>query len=128
MCLLRDCDVDEEFPDSDDETLDPNFEETEEDKLSTNDNFSLNFMKKVVEFYDARYSTGRKRHTWKSTKHRLSTVPHQEYMTGFRHYIEQHGTKREKLNIIGDFVYDKFEEARERVLPVNDHDLRRWAL
>ena len=81
-----------------------------------------------VEFYDARDSAGRKRHTWKSTKHRFGTVPHQQYITRFRHYIEQQGTKRAKLQIIDDFVYDKFEEARERVLPVHDHDLRRWAL
>ena len=122
-----DHDDDEEFTDSDDESLDPNFEDTEDEKLPTKDNFSLDFMKKVVEFYDARDSTGRKKHTWKSTKHRFRTVPHQQYITRFRHYIEQHGTKREKLQIIDDFVYDKFEEARERVLPVHDHDLRRWA-
>lgn len=42
--------------------------------------------------------------------------------------IEQNGTKREKIQVIEDFVYDKFEEARNRVLSVHDHDLRRWAL
>ena len=72
---------DDEVTDSDDESLDPNFEETEEaDKLPTKENFSLDFMKKVVEFHDSRDSTGRKRHTWKSTKHRFRTVPHQQYM------------------------------------------------
>ena len=99
-----DYDDDEEFSDSDDESLDPNFEEIEDDKLPTKENFSLEFMKKVVEFYDARDSAGRKRHTWKSTKHRFGTVAHQQYISRFRHYIEQHGTKRKKLQIIDDFV------------------------
>ena len=46
---------DDEVTDSDDGSLDPNFEETEEeDKLQTKENFSLEFMKKLVEFYDSR--------------------------------------------------------------------------
>jgi hypothetical protein len=117
--------------DYEDESLDSNFEETkEDDKLHTKENFSLDFMKKVVDFYDARDATGRRRrrHTWKSTKHRFKSVPHQQYISRFRYYIEQHGTKREKIQIAEDFVYDKFEEARNRVLPVHDRDLRRRTL
>jgi hypothetical protein len=122
-------DDDEEFSEPEDESLDPNFDETkEDDKLHSKENFSLDFMKKVVEFYDARDATGRRRHTWKSIKHRFKSMPHQQYISRFRYYIEQHGTKPEKIQIIEDFVYDKFEEARNRVLPVHDRDLKRWAL
>ena len=32
------------------------------------------------------------------------------------------------MQIIDNFVYDKFEEARENVLFVHDHDLKQWAL
>lgn len=69
----------------------------------------------------------KKKYTWKSTKHRFKAVPHQQYISRFRHYIEQHGTRREKMRIIDDYVYDKFEEARENVLSVHDRDLKRWA-
>lgn len=69
-----------------------------------------------------------KKHTWKSTKHRFKAVPHQQYISRFLHYIEQHGTRREKMQVIDNFVYDKFEEARENVLSVHEHALKRWAL
>jgi len=116
-----DHDDDDAFSDSEDESTDPNFDEVENvDDPSITMNFTLDYMKKVVDFYDARDSTGRKRHTWKSTKHRFKSVPHQQYIARFRHYIEQNGTKREKMQIIDDFVYDRFEEARERVLCVHD--------
>ena len=85
-------------------------------------------MKKVIDYYDACDSNGRKKHTWKSTKHQFKAVPCQQYISRFRRYIEQHGTRREKMQIIDNFVYDKFEEARENVLSVHDHDLKRWAL
>jgi hypothetical protein len=91
-------------------------------------NFSLDYMKKVVDYYEACDLKGRKIHTRKSTHYRFKAVPHRQYITRFRHYIEQHGTKREKLQVIDDFVYDMFEEARDNVLPVHDRDLKRWAL
>ncbi|CAF2859243.1 unnamed protein product [Rotaria sp. Silwood2] len=122
-------DFEDEDTDSADESVDPGFDESAEDKnMTTRANFSLEYMKKVIDYYDARDSKGRKKHTWKSTQYRFKSVLHRQYITRFRHYIEQHGTKREKLQIIDDFVYDVFEEARENVLPVHDRDLKRWAL
>ncbi|CAF3819966.1 unnamed protein product, partial [Rotaria sp. Silwood1] len=119
----------DEDADSADESVDPGFDESAEGKnMTTRANFSLEYIKNVIDYYDARDSKGRKKHTWKSTQHRFKSVPHRQYITRFRHYIEQHGTKREKLQIIDDFVYDMFEEARENVLPVHDRDLKRWAL
>ena len=91
-------------------------------------NFTLEYMKKVIDYYDPCDSNGRKKHTWKSAKHQFKAVPCQQYISRFRHYIEQHGTRLEKMQIIDNFVYDKFEEARENVLSVHDHDLKRWAL
>ncbi|CAF2826171.1 unnamed protein product [Rotaria sp. Silwood2] len=122
-------DFEEEDADSADESVDPSFDESAEaENMTIKANFSLDYMKKVIEYYDARDSQGRRKHTWKSTQHRFKSVPHRQYITRFRHYIEQHGTKREKLQIIDDFVYDMFEEARDNVLPVHDRDLKRWAL
>ena len=95
---------------SEDEDVDPSFGETAEgEKRSVQANFSLDYMKKVVEYYDARDSNGRRKHTWKSTQHRFKSVPHRQYMARFRHYIDQHGTKKEKIQIVDDFVYEKFE-------------------
>ena len=124
-----DYDDDDTFSDSEDQNMDPDFDETEDAARSSDQmNFTLEYMKKVIDYYDACDSNGRKKHTWKSTKHQFKAVPHQQYISHFRHYIEQHGTRRDKIRIIDDFVYDRFEEARENVLSVHDHDLRRWAL
>ena len=122
-------DFEDESVDSEDEDVDPSYEETAEgEKRPSKANFSLDYMKKVVEFYDARDSNGRRRHTWKSTQHRFKSIPHRQYIARFRHYIDQHGTKPEKIQTVDNFVYDKFEEARENALPVHDRDLKRWAL
>ena len=125
-----DYDDDDAFSDSEAENMDPDFDETENTESSANQmNFTLEYMKKVIDYYDACDSNGRKKHTWKSTKHKFKAVPCQQYISRFRHYIEQHGTRREKMQIIDNFVYDKFEEAaRENVLSVHDHDLKRWAI
>ena len=124
-----DYDDDDAFSHSEDENIDPHFDETENTDSSANQmNFTLEYMKKVIDYYDACHSNRRKKHTWKSTKHQFKAVPCQQYISRFRHYIEQHATRREKMKIIDNFVYDKFEEARENVLSVHDHDLKRWAL
>ena len=122
-------DFEDEDADSADESVDPCFDETAESKnMTTKANFSLECMRKVIDYSDVCDSKGRKKHTWKSIQHRFKSIPHRQYITRFRHYIEQHGTKREKLQIIDDFIYDMFEEARENVLSVHDTDLKRWAL
>ena len=118
-------DFEDEDVNSADESVDPCFDETAESKnMTTKANFSLEYMRKVSDYFDARDSKGRKRHIWKSTQNRFKSIPQRQYITRFRHYTEQHGTKREKLQIIDDLVYDMFEEARENVLPVHDRDLR----
>ena len=48
-------------------------------------------------------------------------------MDHFRTYIEESGTKKQKIDSVQDFVYDKFEGARELFRPVHDIDLKRWA-
>ena len=84
-----DYDDNEEFREIEDESLDPSFDETEEDdKLHTRENFSLDFMKKVIDFYDARNANGRRRHTCESTKYGFKSVSSQQYISRFRHYIE----------------------------------------
>ena len=102
----------EEFSDSEDEnmaseneSLDPSFDETAEaEKFPITLNFSLDYMKKVIDYYDERDSKGKRKHTWKSTQHRFRSIPHRQYLARFRHYIEQDGTKREEMQVIDDLL------------------------
>lgn len=51
-------------------------------------NFNLEYMKRVIDYYDACDSNGRKKHTWKAAQHQFKAIPHQQYISRFRHYIE----------------------------------------
>jgi len=131
-----DPDDDEEFSDFEDdsttyetEDADPFYgDDTESQKPPIESNFSLDFMKKVIDYYDAPDSNGKIKHIWGPTQNRFRFVPHRQYIARFRHYIEQDGTKQEKMKIIDDFVYEKFEEARDAALSIHDRDLKRWTL
>ncbi|CAF1545544.1 unnamed protein product, partial [Didymodactylos carnosus] len=102
-------------------------EENKEDALRTN--FSLDYMIRAVDFYDAKDpTTGKRKRRWSTVKHKFRRIPHQKYIDRFRNYLEKHGTKKQKHEKIDDYVFDMFERARENALPVHDNDLRRWAL
>ena len=90
--------------------------------------YSLRFMKRVVEFADAKDSTGKRRRSWKIVHNRFRTLPNQSYVSRFRHYLEHQGTKRQKIYDIDHELFNKFENARERCLPVHEFDIQRWAL
>jgi hypothetical protein len=86
-------------------------------------------MTKAVNFYDEiNPQTGKRKRRWQTVKHNFQRIPHQIYLSRFRRYLEKHGTKKQKLDKIDDYVFDIFERAREKALPVHDIDLRRWAL
>ena len=91
-------------------------------------NYSFEFMQQVVDYADEKGESGKRRRTWKSIHHRFRTVPHQGYVSRFRKYIENNGTRYHKLQEIDKVVYQKLIEARERYLPIHDIDLQRWAL
>ena len=82
-------------------------------------------MKKVIDDYGERDLKRKGKHTRKSTEHRFKSIAHGQYLAHLRRYIEQGDTKREKMQLIDDFVYDKFEEARDSLLSVHDRDLKR---
>ncbi|CAF1443509.1 unnamed protein product [Adineta ricciae] len=86
-------------------------------------------MTRAVNFYDEiNPNTGKRKRRWETVKRNFQRIPHQTYIARFRHYLERHGTKKQKLDKIDDYVFDMFDRARESVLPVHDIDLRRWAL
>ncbi|CAF1673171.1 unnamed protein product, partial [Adineta ricciae] len=117
-----------EDEDTDEETWDPDWNHDDEDKELCKQ-FSLDYMTKAINFYDEiNPHTGKRKRRWETVKHQFRRIPHQSYLSRFRHYLEKHGTKKQKLEKINDYVFDMFERARENALPVHDIDLRRWAL
>jgi hypothetical protein len=112
---------------------DPTFHGSESEKDTGDDalltTFSLEYMKNVVDFYDATdETTGKRKHTWKSVQHRFKRVHHIRYLGRFRKYLKNHGTKKQKIDDIDTFVFERFEAAYENCLSIHDIDLKRWAL
>ncbi|CAF1295592.1 unnamed protein product, partial [Didymodactylos carnosus] len=113
--------------DTDISTTDPDFEE-KDTEAPIFENFSLNYMKRAVEYYDIRDPiTGKRKHSWSNVKHQFQRIPYQYYLARFREYVEQSGSKKQKTESLEDFVYDKFENARDLLRPVYDIDSKRWA-
>ena len=86
-------------------------------------------MERALAFYDAiNPKTGKRSHTWKSVQNKFKRITHQYYMARFRDYVEQGGTKKEKIDLLNDYVYKNFEHARDLLCPVHDLDLKRWTI
>jgi hypothetical protein len=119
-----------EYENDVEEMFDPDWSGEEGDEEKTLDEqFSLDYMTRAVNFYDeVNPRTGKRKRRWETVKHNFQRIPHQTYIARFRHYLERHGTKKQKLDKIDDHVFDMFEQARENTVPVHDIDLRRWAL
>ena len=91
--------------------------------------FSIEYMKKTVEFYDAKNAkTGKKQHSWEAFQHYFRNVKDRNYIESFRKYLESDGTKPQKLDEIDQYTYENFEKARAEHLIVHDIHLKRWAL
>ena len=111
-----------------DEPINDQDYEEEDSETPVYQNFSFGYMKQVIEFYDdIDQKTGKREHRWKNVKHQFRRIPYQYYLARFRTYIEESGTKKQQIDSVEDFVYDKFEGARELLRPVYDIDLKRWA-
>ena len=91
--------------------------------------FSFEYMKKAVDFYDeVNEETGKKKHAWESFQHCFQNVRNRKYIERFRKYLENGGTKKQKLDEIDKHTYEKFKEARSGFLFIHDIHLKRWAL
>jgi hypothetical protein len=77
-------------------------------------------MKRAVACYD--------KEGWKATQHNFRRIKQRKYIYSFRDYIEQQGTKSDKLLAINEFVHQKFNEAINKRLIVHEKDLKRWAI
>ena len=111
--------------DPDEPTTDQDYEE-EDLETPVYKSFSFGYMKRAIEFYDdIDQKTGKRKHSWKNVKRQFRRIPYQYYLARFRTYIEWSGTKKQKIDSVEDFVYDKFERARELLRPVHNIDLKR---
>ncbi|CAF3871051.1 unnamed protein product, partial [Rotaria sp. Silwood1] len=90
--------------------------------------YSLEYMKEVVAYTDAKDSSGKRRRSWKSVHEKYKRIPAQTYISRFRKYLEQQGTKRQKIQKVDEMVFQMFVEAREKNLMVHDVDIQRWGL
>ncbi|CAM4778789.1 unnamed protein product [Rotaria magnacalcarata] len=99
------------------------------DEHNLDKSFSLDYMKRAVEYFDEKDPlTGQRKRNWRSVKHIFRRIPNSHCLSRFRKYVENGGTKKQKVDDVDIFVYDQFENARHQLLPVHDIDLRRWSL
>ncbi|CAF1148820.1 unnamed protein product [Rotaria sordida] len=129
---LDDEDIKDSLPStSTDEHLDPIKDTDYEpiDEYNLQNHFSLDYMKRVVDYYgEINPITGKRKRKWQTVKHRFQRVPNPQCIASFRKYIEAGGTKKQKMDDVDIYVYDQFEHARHNFLSVHDIDLRRWGL
>ncbi|CAF3591634.1 unnamed protein product [Rotaria sp. Silwood1] len=99
------------------------------DEHNLEKSFSLDYMKRAVEYFDEKDPlTGQRKTNWSSVKHIFRRIPNSHCISRFRKYVENGGTKKQKVDDVDIFVYDQFENARRQLLFVHDIDLRRWSL
>ena len=90
---------------------DPDYEE-KDNETSVFESFSLSYMKRALDYYDAiNLKTGKRSHTWKSVQNKFQRISYQSYIVRFRDYVEQGRTKIEKIDSLNDYVYNNFEQA-----------------
>ncbi|CAF3703768.1 unnamed protein product [Rotaria sp. Silwood1] len=116
-----------EFEDEYDETTD---EEVSDDEIDENDQFylknrfTLEEMENIIEWVDqhpnARFAT---------ISNRFRKIKHRNCITRFREYIENDGTRLEKLKQIKEFMFNEFyfNKTIEKEA-VHDADLERYAI
>ena len=99
-----------------------------EEEHHTLKNYSLEFMEEVLEYAEGKIASRKRHRSWRSIHNRYKSIPDQAYISRFRKYVGQHGTKREKTQNVNEVVVKKIVNAREHFLPIHDLDIQRWAL
>jgi hypothetical protein len=98
------------------------YEDDDSTVVYGNERFSYDYIKKVLEF------RREKNPCFKSIQHNFPRVKHRCYLTNFKKYYDQGGARYEKIDKVRQFMYEKFEKARNLHLPVHDVDLKIWAI
>ncbi|XP_035705862.1 uncharacterized protein LOC110847661 [Folsomia candida] len=87
---------------------------------SSTENFTLDYMKSVLECYD--------KHGWGRVQKRFKRVKYRKYIYRFRDYVQQNGTNAEKLQKLHIELFEKFSILLMKREIIHDFDLKRWAL
>ncbi|CAF1202220.1 unnamed protein product [Adineta ricciae] len=120
-------------------TMDNEIEECEEDldyeaKDEENpvfESFSLSYMKRALDYYDAiNPKTGKRSHTWRNVQNKFRRIKDQSYMSRVRDYIEKGGTKKQKVVTKREIVNeakikksaDQFVSEVKSLLPYYNED------
>ncbi|CAF2053469.1 unnamed protein product [Rotaria magnacalcarata] len=112
-----------------DSTHDADYEPDNDQEINLQNHFSLDYMKRAVDFFDEKDPvTGQRKRHWSTLKRHFRSIPNLQCINRFRKYIAAGGTRKQKLDDVDIFVYEQFENARYKLLSVHDIDLRRWGL
>jgi len=129
LSTYQSLDFDDEFdenPDSE-ESNDENETSFEDDEIEDTEirrNFTLEEIKKVVDWVEQHpnYSSS-------TILHRFRKIRSMHYIPRFREYIEKNGTRIEKLQQIKEFVLDEFHVKRQiKKEAIHDRDLQLFAI
>ena len=125
-----DDDDDDDCGKSDDDafTFDESFSIKNEKEDVIRNEFSLQFMANVANFFDEKDSTGKRKHNFRNVQRRFKRAKDRRYIRWYRIHIANDGTKMQKVNLIDSFVYETLSELRPRPLSVHGIDLKRWIL
>ncbi|CAF1150664.1 unnamed protein product [Rotaria sp. Silwood1] len=119
-----------EFNDEYDEMTDEGESNDEIDDYNENEHsdiknrFTLQEMENIIEWVDQHPNAG-----LATISHRFKKVKYMYYITGFRQYIENNGTRLEKLKQIKELMFNQFYLKRTiEKEAVHDADLELYAI
>ncbi|CAF1141215.1 unnamed protein product [Rotaria sordida] len=105
-----------------DESLDNSSDDSDYEEQNTTlfdglQKFSLDYMQRALDYYDAMDpKTQKRRHTIKSVMRRFPRITHRRYLSRFRTYLQNNGTKKQKIDCINDYTVTKREVADEDII------------
>ncbi|CAF4778275.1 unnamed protein product [Rotaria socialis] len=114
----------EESTDEEDESIDDMDDFEENQQMHIYNQFTLEEMEDIIEWVDQHPN-----YKFTTIKHRFQKVKFPNYISRFREYIKENGTRLEKLDKIKQFMWDEFyiKRAIEKEA-VHDTDLERFAI
>jgi hypothetical protein len=89
----------------------------------TREIFSYEYICKVLEYKD-----NHPNHTMKTISTKFRRVKNAGYITKFRTYKENMGTKRSKYILIAKYCKEMFDESRANGIIIHDRTIKMWAL
>ncbi|XP_015782464.1 uncharacterized protein LOC107360342 [Tetranychus urticae] len=94
------------------------------DEVRVYDGFSLDYITSVLNWIDSR----KNRPSNETIMKRYTRIKAPIYITRFREYYAQNGTRNEKMKKVTSTVFDKFKQARVAGLAIHDVTIKLWAI